>query len=82
LKERILKGWNIRRIIYLSLGSYMVVQSILQHEWLGALLGAYFAAMGIFAFGCAGGSCIPSGFQAKADSEKSKTESVVYEEIK
>ncbi|MBK7469089.1 MAG: hypothetical protein IPJ43_21185 [Saprospiraceae bacterium] len=28
------------------------------HQWVGALLGAYFASIGLFAFGCAAGNCL------------------------
>ncbi|MFI5153763.1 MAG: hypothetical protein ACHQET_10550 [Chitinophagales bacterium] len=57
MKERILNGWNLQRAIYVALGGYMIVQSIMEKQWIGALLGVYFASMGIFAFGCAAGNC-------------------------
>lgn len=83
MKERILTGWNLQRAIYVVLGSYMIVQSIMEKQWMGALLGGYFAAMGIFAFGCAAGNC----FVGRSDhhpSQKSQNEIVPaeFEEIK
>ncbi|MDR0791880.1 MAG: hypothetical protein LBE82_01130 [Chitinophagaceae bacterium] len=58
MKKRIFTGWNFRRIIYAALGILLIVQSIWQAEWWGVLFGGYFAAMGIFAFGCAAGNCL------------------------
>ena len=34
----------------------MVVVSLMDKQWVGAALGTYFAAMGIFGFGCAAGN--------------------------
>ena len=34
-----------------------VYQSALTQEWVGVVFGGYFAAMGVFAFGCAAGNC-------------------------
>lgn len=50
-------AWSFRRVLYLGLGTLMIVQSIVNNMWIGVLFGAYFAAMGLFAFGCAGGQC-------------------------
>jgi len=58
MKERILTGWTITRALYLVMGSIIMIQSILNHHWLGVVFGSYFVAMGIFAFGCAAGNCI------------------------
>lgn len=57
MKNRILTGWTIQRVFYLIAGVGLIVMSISDHQWIGALLGGYFAAMGIFAFGCASGNC-------------------------
>jgi hypothetical protein len=57
MKERILTGWNLRRVFYSLIGLAFVVQAIILHEWVAAVAGCYFAAMGIFGFGCASGNC-------------------------
>lgn len=57
MKNRILTGWTWMRALYLIIGVVMVVQSIIDRQWLFVLFGAYVASMGIFAFGCASGSC-------------------------
>ena len=61
-----LSGWTFRRVLYLGLGTLMIVQSIVNSMWIGVLFGAYFAAMGLFAFGCAGGQCAVEEPQQKA----------------
>lgn len=54
MTDRLLKGWNFQRGMYVLLGAYLVYQSFVSHEYLGVLFGGYFASMGLFAFGCAG----------------------------
>jgi hypothetical protein len=60
MKERLTKGWTFTRVLYLALGAFVVAQSIMQQQWLGILLGGYFASMGLFSFGCAAGGCFGS----------------------
>ena len=50
-------GWNIRRILFVSFGIYIIYTSVLDKSWVGVVLGAYFMSMGIFSFGCAAGNC-------------------------
>lgn len=57
MKQRVLTGWNLRRVAYLLVGLAIMANAIMVQEWWGLLLGGYFASMGIFAFGCAGGAC-------------------------
>ena len=52
-----MSDWSIRRALYLGLGIMMVVHSIIDSMWIGVFFGAYFAAMGLFGFGCANGQC-------------------------
>jgi len=56
--QRITTGWNFTRVVYVLLGVALVVQSLPGTEWFGIVFGSYFAAMGVFAFGCAGGNCL------------------------
>lgn len=55
--DRIMTGWTFQRAFYLIAGGGMVIMSAMDHQWAGALIGGYFAAMGLFAFGCASGNC-------------------------
>jgi len=58
MKDRILTGWNIQRVVFLVIGLIITIQSILDRQVTGAIIGLYFTAMGIFRFGCAAGGCI------------------------
>ncbi|HCN84643.1 MAG TPA: hypothetical protein DIT07_13645 [Sphingobacteriaceae bacterium] len=58
MKERILKGWNFQRILFIVIGSLVIIQSVKEPQWFGIVIGGYFTAMGLFAFGCAGGNCV------------------------
>ena len=57
MKERILSNWSLIRVFYVIIGGTLIIQSVLSNQWIGVLVGAYFAAMGVFAFGCASGNC-------------------------
>jgi hypothetical protein len=57
MKQRLLTGWSFIRVIYLLAGLMMLIQSLTDRQWMLAPLGLYFAVMGLFAIGCAGGSC-------------------------
>ncbi|HTN21520.1 MAG TPA: hypothetical protein VL125_13645 [Pelobium sp.] len=57
MKQRLLTGWTFTRGVYLVLGAIIIIQSVIQNQWLGILFGTYFALMGLFAFGCAAGNC-------------------------
>ena len=51
MKERILSNWSLIRVFYVIIGGTLIIQSVLSNQWIGVLVGAYFAAMGVFAFG-------------------------------
>jgi len=57
VNERILSGWNFQRVFYLVAGTGLVIFALVDSQWVGAVLGTYFVAMGIFGFGCAAGKC-------------------------
>lgn len=78
MKQRILTGWTFTRGLYLAIGIIVVAQSITDNQWIGVIFGAYFASMGLFAFGCAGGNC---SFVA-TKSTKEQTTDIKFEEIK
>lgn len=83
MKERILTNWTITRVLYLIIGIYIIAEAINTAQWFGVVFGTYFAAMGLFAFGCAAGNCY-GGNCATQPVPKSKTnlEEVDFEEIK
>ena len=83
MKERILTGWTFTRMIYIVLGIAFMIQSIMQSQWPGAILGFYFASMGLFAFGCASGNCKSGSRQKSAwPEEKEEIGNIIFEEEK
>jgi len=72
MKQRILTGWTFSRALYAFMGIAIIIQSVVQHEWIGILLGGYLAAMGVFGFGCAAGNCFGGSCNTKNPSEYSK----------
>ena len=82
MKERILTGWTLTRVLYLVMGSYIVLQSVLDQQWIGILLGGYFASMGLFAFGCAAGNCGVSYSKDRKNQGMGDFEEVVFEEVR
>ena len=65
--KRITTGWTWIRAAYLGIGLWVILQSALEGQWLGILLGAWPAAMGLFGLACAGGSCATGSCSAKPD---------------
>lgn len=83
MKQRILTGWTFRRVLYVALGALLIAQSIEQHLWFGVLFGGYFASMGLFAFGCAGGKCFGGRCNATLlQKSKTKVSEIEFEKIK
>ena len=78
LTYRLFNGWTITRAIYVAIGGVVLVDAVPKSEWIGMLLGGYLAAMGLFAFGCAGGNCAMP--QASMDS-KDGIDDVGFEEV-
>ncbi len=76
MKNRILTNWTVRRVLYIAIGVYVIVQSIIDKQWLLIALGGYFAAMGLLAIGCAAGNC------AVETNQNSKIKDVEFKEIK
>lgn len=82
MKERILTGWNVARVLYLAIGTLIIIQSSMDKQWIGVLLGSYFASMGLFAFGCASGNCYGGNCVVKPE-QNIKTDAIgELEEIK
>jgi hypothetical protein len=71
MKNRILSGWNIRRILFFGMGLLIVVQAILLTEWIFGLIGFYWLVMGLLGIGCASGSCAVT-YQHKSPENKNK----------
>jgi hypothetical protein len=82
MKERIFTNWTFSRMLFLIMGVMVIVQSAMSHQWFGILFGGYFAAMGLFAFGCAAGGCFGGNCNTISPSSAStKTDEVEFEEV-
>ncbi|MEI6184859.1 MAG: hypothetical protein WCP65_04965 [Bacteroidota bacterium] len=57
MKDRILKGWSLRRGLFVAFGCYIMYTSSMDKSLAGIVFGIYFLSMGIFSFGCASGNC-------------------------
>lgn len=83
MKERILTGLTFTRGFYLVMGVLIIIQSIMQQQWFGVLIGGYFASMGLFAFGCAAGNCFGRNCAVEPKYKTNKTiQNVDFEEVK
>ena len=57
MKDKLLKGWNVRRAVYLIVGLIALGQAFYLEEYFLILFGAYFAIMAVLNIGCASGHC-------------------------
>ncbi len=81
--ERIFSNWTFTRALYLILGIVVIIESITSHQWFGLGIGGYFAAMGLFAFGCAAGNCYGGNCAAEPQQKiTSSNQDIDFEEIK
>jgi thioredoxin 1 len=79
MKERILTNWTITRAFYLIMGLFVIIQAFMGQQWVGIAFGGYFAAMGLFAFGCASGNCAGGNCSTEPDQNPNQ---VVHSEEK
>lgn len=81
--KRIMNDWTFTRALYLILGIVVIVQSVMTQQWFGALFGAYFASMGLFAFGCAAGNCFGTNQKTEMQRiENMDVHDIEFEEVK
>ena len=60
MKQRLLTGWNVQRVLYVLIGGTIVIQSVINREWIGVLPGGYWpwaVCAGCASRNCYGGSC-------------------------
>jgi hypothetical protein len=79
MKDKILNNWTFTRVLYLAMGTFVMVQSAIDRLWLGVIIGIYFASMGIFALGCAAGNCSVPKVQSTTSK---KNDEIAFEETK
>ncbi|MBV6473759.1 MAG: hypothetical protein JPMHGGIA_02054 [Saprospiraceae bacterium] len=72
IKMRLGSKWTFRRGLYTLAGGLLLIQGVYDHQTIAIAGGAYFFAMGLFAFGCAGSSC--GGACSTQNTEKTLTD--------
>jgi hypothetical protein len=78
-----MNDWTFTRALYLILGIVVIVQSVMTQQWFGAIFGAYFASMGLFAFGCAAGNCFGTNQKTEMQRiENMDVHEIEFEEVK
>ncbi|MBK7883904.1 MAG: hypothetical protein IPJ81_08925 [Chitinophagaceae bacterium] len=83
MKQRLLTKWTFTRVLYIIMGGFVIIQSIMIRQWPGVALGSYFASMGLFAFGCASGNCFSGNCEAGPQQKSNTTiQDVKFEEVK
>ena len=83
MKNRILTNWTFMRALYLLMGIAVIIQSVKSQQWFGILIGAYFASMGLFAFGCAAGNCYGGNCSIQPEQKLNTViQDVEFEEVK
>lgn len=70
--NRILTGWTWLRAACLLIGSWVIIQSAVEGEWIGMVLGTWPAAMGLFGLACAGGNCSKGTCEVKTNFKERK----------
>ncbi|MEO6832871.1 MAG: hypothetical protein ABI378_10295 [Chitinophagaceae bacterium] len=73
MKQRLTTGWTVRRVLYLIMGIFLIAFAISEKQWFAIAFGAYFASMGLFAFGCAGGNCYGGSCSTEVERKKEKS---------
>lgn len=83
MKERMLTGWTLSRVLYTAGGLLIIINSLVDRQWFGIVFGVYFASMGIFAFGCAAGNCYTGRTRTQQQSVSGNAlPEVQFEEVK
>lgn len=65
--RNLLSGWDLRRILYLIGGIWMVAQAVMDKIWFLVPFGLYFMFMAILRVGCAAGNCTVPYSKEKED---------------
>jgi len=76
--NRILSGWNVMRVIRLTIGIFILAQGIAVADWTLTALGGLFLLMPVFNIGC----CGTSGCSTSIPKSNKKIEDTTFEEVR
>jgi hypothetical protein len=83
LKNRLIKGWSLMRVIRVALALIIIVQSLTTSEIIFAFLGGLLLFQAAFNYGCCGsGGCDVDYSTRKPKSLHSEKEITIFEEVK
>jgi len=80
MKERILAPWNLVRILWLIIGIGIMIQAVVERNFLMLLPGLYFAFAALANIGCFAASC-STNFDSRGSNKKQAITEIEYEEI-
>lgn len=80
MKERLLSGWNIMRILWLIMGIGIVMQAVNEKNFLMLLPGLYFVFAALANVGCFAGSCAVDYTSPKSNNKQSVAD-IEFEEV-
>ncbi len=73
-----LRNWNFMRVLRLALGIYIIVQGVIENQWMFVILGGLFSLMPLINMGC----CGTSGCNTPTPKSNKKVEDITFEEVK
>ncbi len=73
-----LRNWNFMRVLRLALGIYIIVQGVIENQWMFVALGGLLSLMPLLNIGC----CDASGCNTPVSKSNKKVEDITFEEIK
>ena len=59
---------DVRCILFIGL--WMIIQIAIEGQWMGIILGAWLAIMGLFGLGCAAGNCFNGSCEVTPEGER------------
>jgi len=75
--KRYFSNWNFMRFFRLALGIVIIVQGVIEKEWLFIGLGSLFALMPLMNIGC----CSTRGCNTNAPEFNQNSKDITYEEV-
>lgn len=73
-----LRNWNLMRVLRLALGIFIIVQGVMEKEWLLIGLGSLFSLMPLMNTGC----CGVSRCNTPVRKSNKKLKDISYEEVR
>jgi len=79
IRQQLLSGWHLMRIMRLVFGLLFIVQAIMMKDALVGLMAAFFLYQAVTNTGCCGESCAP---MYDNNHKKSGITDITFEEVK